>query len=366
MTEALIVNNIPAPYRLPLFEELDDEVDLKVFFLKNEKEGRKWSPSLSEYSFENEVLPMFNLRAFWIHYTFPLKLIKEKPDQIIIGEYFFNFPSIFSAILYSKLTGAELALWSGVIETEYSKSDRGFIKRAYSSFRSMYQKLVYRLADSYIAYCREAKNYMIQRGAEGSRIHVGGQIMPEELLPETDVNKSDTEYEGKKVILSLGYLQERKGIEYLIKAFNDLELEDTVLVIAGSGPDEERLKELAGDEEDIDFVGYVRGERKAKYYTVADVFVLPTLHDPWGLVVNEALYYDNPVIVTESAGAKDMINEGENGRVVPPKDPEAIAEAVEEILENYENFQIGDTGTQLRKGIKPFLDIIETRRNEDR
>jgi glycosyltransferase involved in cell wall biosynthesis len=359
MTEALIVNNIPAPYRLPLFEELDDEVDLKVCFLKREKEGRKWSPALSEYSFENEVLPMFNLRVFWIHYTFPLKLIRERPDHIIMGEYFFNFPSILSAILYSKLTGAELTLWSGVLETEYSKSDRGFIKRAYSSFRSLYQKLVYRLADSYIAYCSEAKNNMARRGAEQNKIQVGGQIMPEELLPQTDINKSDTKYNEKNVILSLGYLQERKGIEYLIKAFKDIDMNDTVLVIAGSGPDEERLKELAGGEEDIDFVGYVRGERKAKYYTVADVFVLPTLHDPWGLVVNEALYYDNPVTVTESAGAKDVIKDGENGKVVPPKDPEATAEAVEEILHNIGDYRIEESWTDVKKGIKPFKDILD-------
>lgn len=363
MTETLVIHNIPAPYRLPLFEELDDETDLKILFHKGEDETRKWNPSLEDYSFDYDILPVIDLKALWINYTIPFRILEEDPDRIIIGEYFFNLPSILSAVLHSKLKGSELVLWSGVLETEYSRSDRGLLKKAYSKIRSGYQRILYRFTDSYIAYCQDAKKYLVQRGAEEEDIHVGGQVMPEQLLPESSVEKEDTKYSDDKVVLSLGYLQKRKGIEYLIEAFRELEADDTKLVIAGSGPDGERLREIAGEDEDIEFVGHVKGERKAKYYTVADVFVLPTLHDPWGLVVNEALYYDNPVTVTESAGAKDIIGDGENGKVVSPKDPEATKSAIEDILDNPEKFEVTETWTSVEEGLKPFRKILE-KKNE--
>lgn len=360
MTEkTFIANNIPAPYRLPLFEELDDEVDLKVFFFKAEKEGRKWNPSLKDYTFENKTLPMLNLKAVWIHYTYPFKLLKEKPDSVIIGEYFFNFPSIFFTLLYSKITGAEAVLWSGSLETEYSKSDRGFLRNIYSRIRDLSQRAIYQFADAYIAYCEEAKNYLVERGASEEDIYTGGQVVPEELLPESEVKKQNTKYQDQKVILSLGYLQERKGIEYLIEAFKNLDLENLVLVIAGSGPDEERLKQIAGEEKDIEFVGYVEGGEKAKYYSIADIFVFPTLHDPWGLVVNEALYYGNPVVVTEAAGAKDMIENGKNGRIVPPKNSESIRSSIEETLNILDELKIEETGTSVGEGLKPFKEILK-------
>ena len=197
--------------------------------------------------------------------------------------------------------------------------------------------------------------------------------MPKDLLPKVSVKKSDTEYRNNKVILSLGYLQERKGIDCLIGAFKNLGVENTALIIAGSGPDEMRLKKLAGDDKNIYFVGHVEGRRKAIYYSVADMFVLPTLNDPWGLVINEAIYYGLPIVTTTDAGASELVEKEECGLVIKSGDPELLRDAINKILNDKKlekrfkkNSKVCFKNYSLEEGTKPFLEAFEFALNSNR
>ena len=77
----------------------------------------------------------------------------------------------------------------------------------------------------------------------------------------------------------------------------------------------------------------MEGKEKAGYYSVSDLFILPTNFDCWGLVVNEAVYYGLPVISTDKAAAVEIIN-NKTGIVIPNKNPNILASAINKLLDN--------------------------------
>jgi glycosyltransferase involved in cell wall biosynthesis len=146
--------------------------------------------------------------------------------------------------------------------------------------------------------------------------------------------------ENKKMVLSVAYLSEKKGLQYLIKACGQLNKtrNDISLVIVGEGEYKNDLQSLA-DQNGINasFAGYVPDLATfpdlATYYLAADVFVLPTLRDVWGLVINEAMACGCPVITTRNAaGSRDLVKNGVNGYVVEEKNVKQLKNALEKIL----------------------------------
>ena len=123
----------------------------------------------------------------------------------------------------------------------------------------------------------------------------------------------------------------------LLRAFAALkpDLREAGLLLVGYGPEEARLKELASafNADDVHFAGHVRLEDLPGYYACADVFVLPSWGEPWGLVLNEAMAAGLPVIATDQVGASvDLIRDGVNGYVLPARDPAALARALHQVL----------------------------------
>jgi glycosyltransferase involved in cell wall biosynthesis len=99
----------------------------------------------------------------------------------------------------------------------------------------------------------------------------------------------------------------------------------------GSGPEEERLRQLADGDDRILFPGYRDGACKTAWYAAADLFVFPSLHDPWGLVVNEAMAFGLPIIASDAAGCvPDLLQD--NGLVVPAGDTDALEDALAQLL----------------------------------
>jgi glycosyltransferase involved in cell wall biosynthesis len=100
-----------------------------------------------------------------------------------------------------------------------------------------------------------------------------------------------------------------------------------------SGALEERLRLTAMPP--VEVAGHRERDDLASVYADADVFVFPSVSDPWGLVVNEAMASGLPVIVTRAPGAvDDLVVDGQNGRVVSPFDPDALKTAMTELATN--------------------------------
>jgi len=150
---------------------------------------------------------------------------------------------------------------------------------------------------------------------------------------------------SERRILSVGACKPRKGFHALIEALGLLKKEGFACRADIVGPKEPskyverleaRLKGL-GLEEQVSLRGRVPEEALARFYEEADLFVLPSEHDGaafegLGLVYLEAMSYGLPVIGCLESGAEDVIQDGVNGRLVPPGDPGRLAAAIRSIL----------------------------------
>jgi glycosyltransferase involved in cell wall biosynthesis len=112
------------------------------------------------------------------------------------------------------------------------------------------------------------------------------------------------------------------------------------LLIIGEGEErariEGRLRQAnPEDREGVRMVGFRNQSELPRYYDLCDVFVLPSIHEPWGLVINEAMNAGRPVVVSDQVGCQpDLVADGSNGVVFPAKNVTALADALERVLED--------------------------------
>lgn len=137
------------------------------------------------------------------------------------------------------------------------------------------------------------------------------------------------------VVLFVGKLIEKKRPLLALEAFARVRRErPCALLVVGTGPLEAEVRRRAADVPDVYFAGFLNRSAIARAYAAADVFVLPSaLNETWGLVVNEAMNFSLPVVVSDKVGcAADLVRTGENGHVVPADDAEALAGALRALV----------------------------------
>ncbi|MDI9624711.1 MAG: glycosyltransferase family 4 protein [Methanothermobacter sp.] len=148
----------------------------------------------------------------------------------------------------------------------------------------------------------------------------------------------------RNIILFLGNLIQYKGPDILIKAMKLIveKIPNTELILVGSGPMERELKRLSKNlniEEHIMFAGFVGDSfKKALYYKAADIFCLPSTMstESFGIVNLEAMTCGLPIIASKIGGIPDVIKNGKTGLLVPPKNPDALSDAIIRLLEDTE------------------------------
>lgn len=148
-------------------------------------------------------------------------------------------------------------------------------------------------------------------------------------------------------ILAVGYLIERKGFEYLIKAVKEVlnEHKNVRLTIVGSGPLEKKLKNIIKElklEDNAKIMKNVSDEELLYLYNSSDLFVLPSIVDSQGnteglgVVLLEAMACGLPVIGSDTGGIPDIIQNKDTGLLVPEKDVSSLSEAILNLIENEE------------------------------
>jgi len=146
---------------------------------------------------------------------------------------------------------------------------------------------------------------------------------------------------AQAVILFAGKLQPRKHCDHLIEAYARLvrrsgEEPQAALVIVGDGEERAALEQQAAATglRNIRFCGFHNQSELPRFFDLATVFVLPSRHEPWGLIVNEAMNAARPAIVSDDVGcAADLIDDGVNGCIYPVGDVGAMADALSRVLE---------------------------------
>lgn len=161
------------------------------------------------------------------------------------------------------------------------------------------------------------------------------------------------------VVLWVGRLEKLKGVDILINAVAQLDERDVTLLIVGGDERSAPLKAdllaqalEAGIETTVRFEGAVPHERLPLYYTAADVCVVPSYYESFGLVAVEAMACATPVVASRVGGLVSTVTDGVNGYLIPWRCPEPFAEKLEVLLHNPElraNF-----GRSARKSVERF------------
>jgi phosphatidyl-myo-inositol dimannoside synthase len=163
--------------------------------------------------------------------------------------------------------------------------------------------------------------------------------------------------EGRHIVLTLARLTPRKGQDTAIEAMAIIRQRrhDVSYVIAGTGPDADRLQALAEERGVADlvvFAGYVPEDEKAAFYGACNVFVMLSRQDDcfvegFGLVFLEAALQARPVVGTYHGGVPDAVVHDRTGLLVPPSDPAAAARAIIKLLDDADlAARLGEAGRQ--------------------
>ncbi|MFL6426994.1 MAG: glycosyltransferase family 4 protein [Acidobacteriaceae bacterium] len=138
---------------------------------------------------------------------------------------------------------------------------------------------------------------------------------------------------GRALILFASKLQERKRCADLVAAHRMLNEPRPYLLIVGDGEERENLERQANGDPDVRFLGFRNQTELPRFFHLCNVFVLPSRHEPWGLVVNEAMNAGRAVVVSDDVGCQeDLVRNGETGAVFPAGDVSALAAALQRVL----------------------------------
>ena len=208
----------------------------------------------------------------------------------------------------------------------------------------------YRLA-AWLARLARARRVIAVSQAEARLLETGGlrpprlvvipNGIPDPAEPPIDWRRELGWPAGAPVIGAVGRLEPPKGFDVLIEALSRVDcarlrgrwLAPPRLVIVGDGSTRAQLEQQAralGVAERVHFAGFRHDARRA--FAGFDVTVIPSRHEPQGLVCLEAMAAASPVVASDTGGLLEMIRQGVEGWLVPPDDPAALARALEEAL----------------------------------
>lgn len=331
----LFSTNVPSPYRVDFFNELGKHCDLTVCFERETASDRdgKWMGKAAE----NFTAVQLKLKPFKADRSIGGALrdyVKNNDFDIVIFTNYVS-PATISAISYCRRHKKRY----------YIEYDGGFNKKDRFPI-SILKKYFICGAAGHFTTCEEHKQYLLSIGIPEETIWK----YPFTSVSESDIVKADELVElgtsalreklgvkEEKIILSVGQFIHRKGFDILMQAASKLDKSIGIYIVGGE-PTEEYLdlkRELGLD--NLHFVGFKTKGELGYYYAAADLFVLPTREDIWGLVINEAMAYGLPVISTDRCiSALEMIKNGESGYIVPVGDSDALAKKMIAILNSKE------------------------------
>jgi glycosyltransferase involved in cell wall biosynthesis len=314
-----LVTNIPAAYRLDLYERLSQQNDCQFTIFFYGLQASHTSLSLGEISNYNiNYTPLkawrfsYHKQQRFLPYNLLLKVSEFKPDLLLsIGNL---LPATLS-YLYSKIFNVPLILWWGGLPlTEVN----------HNVLSQKLRKLVFLSSKGIIAYCQEAKLDLQKLGYSESKIYVLGNLTFDSKKFSQKVNAFKTKIINKNTInlLAVGQLTVRKNYLFLLEVYQKLSTfyKNLSLTIIGEGPEREKLELFCHQNnlKNVTFLGSIPNHQIYQHYAKADIFVHPSLRDQWPQVLNEAMAAQLPVVISEFCGLKDeLIFQGLNGYILP-------------------------------------------------
>lgn len=280
--------------------------------------------------FHNYPVPLFWKNNFWHQWH---ALLNENPDIVISRTRFF-FPSLM-ALWYAHQKslpllhiehGSDYAQFNGWLKTTLGKLYDWTIGR-----------FLLRHADSIVANS-QASAHFVQKLSGRNDVQViyrGANIEAiENCLPDQELAKK---YPGKTIIAFIGRLIDGKGTHDLITAISQLRRNDIITFIIGGGPEEMRLKKMVAEyhlDDQVVFFGNLPFEKAISILKTAHIVVNPSYTEGLPTSVTESALCHKALIATNVGGTPEVITGNDDGFLVPPRQPDMIAEKLALLIEN--------------------------------
>ena len=325
----------PIQYQAPLLRCISalDGIDLRVVFENNPtgetyfdpgfKRSIRWDTPLTE-GYEHVSLSNTDLAA-------------EIRNSDVVWLHGWGSMIMRKALVLSRRLGKPVLMRGE--NCDIAMPDRwgpwGWLKRRYIGW-------ILDQCSAFLAIGTENRNYYLQRGVPENKIfmmpyaidNVSFSEMAEAARPRRNDLKAELGISsGRKVILYLGKFMVRKRADFLAEVVKKIDWPDgkPALVFVGEGEQENRLRILAPD---AIFLGFQNQSQLPSLYDMADVLVVPSEREPWGLVVNEAMACATAVVVSDQVGCAADLVTNQCGRVFPSGDAVALADALVQSLED--------------------------------
>jgi glycosyltransferase involved in cell wall biosynthesis len=333
---ALLLTNFIPPYREEVCRHAHRLLggSFAVCTLSSMERNRAW-PETQTTSFARRTLP--GLQAFVERFQLPVHInfgisraIRDMAPDVVVATGF-DAPAFWRAQHVCRRDGRGFVFWNG------SHASSGNFRNGLAT--AMRRHFVAR-CDAFLAYGTLAARYLVELGAAPSRIVTSTNAVDtrrfREAIPDRDATRDALGWSGRKVVMYSGRLIPQKGVDILIEAVARC-AGNYVLALVGDGPErarhELRARTVLGDR--AVFLGNKPYSELPRIYAAADVLVLPSRNEVWGLVVNEALAAGVPVIATDETGvAHDLIAPTGAGLMVAYGDEVGLANALRHILES--------------------------------
>ncbi len=310
--KVLFMTNIPSPYRVDFFNKLGSQCELTVLFEARSAKSRNENWKAEECGNFKSIF--LNGIAIGDAEGFCPEVLKylslKKYDVIVVG--FYASPTAMLAIEYMRLKNIPFIL-----------SSDGGIKKNEEGIKYKIKKHFISAATAWLSTGDITTEYLEYYGAKKDKIYVYPftSISKREVLDRILSNWEKEEYRKKlgikeeKVVLSVGQFIYRKGYDLLLNSCNNLD-GNVGIYIVGDSPSEEYLQIKKNKKlKNVHFINFLEKHDLKEYYKAADLFILPTREDIWGLVINEAMAHGLPVITTNKCVAGVEMIEG-NGKIV--------------------------------------------------
>ena len=335
----LFLTNVPSPYRVEFFNELNKYTNTTVLFEKKQSDERDpdWRTN-EKYKFKAIYLSGISTspdKALCINV---IKYINKSYDYIIICGV--STPTQMLAIRYCQIRKIPYCIeGDGAILHNENK-----IKRIIKTKLIKHAKLCF-------STCKEHEKYYKKYGATDNNIvkYIFSSVKKSEISDLKDIKdikninkaKQQLGIKEKQIIICVGQFIYRKGIDILLKSAKYINKDVGIYIIGGTQTNQyvEIIKQ--NKLENVHFFNFMNKEQLSKYYAISNIFVLPTREDIWGLVINEAMAHGLPVITTDKCNAGlELVEQGKNGYIIQTNSPKQLSDKINEILKRNEYYKI--------------------------
>ncbi len=336
--KAVVFYTYLPPWRIDVFNEMGKYYDLTIVFLNANAVGFTYDRQL--------LLDKLNVNSIFIDNGFIVgskpfrfgiyKLLKRlMPDIVFSHEY---SPT---SLYISFLLKLNLLSFRYIITT----SDNLLMAQSVKGIKSIARAYILKSANGIIVYSESVKQWYKQKFPT-LKIEICPNIQnPASLLqykPEfkliIDKHKKKFNIFDTNIILYTGRLEKVKGLYLLLNAFSKSNNIDFKLVIVGDGNEKAELIKLSNTlnlKDKVIFAGYYDLSELYAWYEMANFFILPSIFEPFGAVVNESLVFGCPVLASKYIGALDYIEENQNGFVFDPLNETEFINTLNNAMKEY-------------------------------